>query len=124
MLDANSLTYAALSTPEGEVSSTVTGSAVDIRGFIGNIKVTQDVGTATGTSETLDGKIQDSADGSTGWADVTGATFTQVTDSDDVQSISVETRATKRYIRYVGTIAGSTPTFDLGVSLVGYTDTV
>lgn len=123
MLDANSLTYSTLFAPDVE-TSTITGSAVDTRGFVGNTKVTQDVGTVGGTSPTLDGKLQDSADGSTNWADISGATFTQVTASDDVQSISVETRAHKRYIRYVGTIAGTSPTYDIGVSMVGFVDTV
>lgn len=100
-------------------TSTVTGSAVDIRDYTGRIKVLQLVGTVSGTSPTLDGKIQDSADGSTGWADVTGATFTQVTASNSSQSIGVDTRACKRYIRYVGTIAGTSPSFMVGASFIG-----
>lgn len=100
-------------------TSTVTGSAVDIRDYVGRIKVLQLVGTVSGTSPTLNGKIQDSADGSTGWADVTGATFTEVTASNSSQSIGVDTRACKRYIRYVGTIAGTSPSFMVGASFVG-----
>lgn len=100
-------------------TSTVTGSAVDLQGYQGKLKVMQNVGTVSGTTPTLDGKLQDSADGSTGWADVTGATFTQVTAADSLQSIGVDTRAVKRYVRYVGTIGGTTPSFTMGVTFVG-----
>ncbi|MEW6304687.1 MAG: hypothetical protein AB1705_14525 [Verrucomicrobiota bacterium] len=112
------LTAASLSAPAAQ-TSTVTGAAVDIRDYHGKLKVMQNVGTVSGTSPTLDGKIQDSADGSTGWADVSGATFTQVTASTNHQSIGVDTRACKRYIRYVGTIAGTSPSFQLAVEFVG-----
>ena len=57
-------------------ASTVTGAAVNLSGYDTPIVIVQSHGTGTGT---LDGKIQDSADGSTGWADVTGATFSQST---------------------------------------------
>lgn len=100
-------------------TSTVTGSAVDLIGYIGKAVVIQNVGTVSGTSPTLDGKIQDSDDGSTGWADVSGVTFTQVTASNSFQQAVIDTRATKRYVRYVGTIAGTTPSFTMGVELIG-----
>lgn len=106
-------------TVSGTATSTITGAAVDVREYVGGMKVVQAVGTVAGTTPTLDGKIQDSADGSTGWADVTGATFTQVTASTNNQMIEVQARASKRYIRYVGTIAGTSPDFDVAVIVVG-----
>lgn len=96
-------------------TSTVTGAAVDMIRGDGRCFAIQTVGTVSGTTPTLDGKIQESADGSTGWTDVTGATFTQVTASTNLQVISF-TR-TKRFLRYVGTIAGTTPSFALAVVL-------
>ena len=124
MLDANSLTHYDLVIPNAE-SDDVTGSAVDISGAIGNLKITQQIGTVGGTSPTYDGKIQDSADGSTDWTDVSGATFAQVTDSSDEtsSSISVESRLCRRYIRYVGTSGGTSPTVEIAVSAVAFTDT-
>jgi hypothetical protein len=80
--------------------------------------IVQDVGTVSGTTPTLDGKIQDSADNSA-FADVTGYTFTQVTASTSLQSLNVDTRKVRRYIRYVGTIAGTTPSFSMDVVAVG-----
>lgn len=95
-------------------ASTVTGSAVDLTGYDAPLAIIQSHGTGTGT---LDGKIQDSADGSTGWADVSGATFTQRTTTAAVDVISLDPRAVKRYIRYVGTIV--TGPQNVGVVAVG-----
>lgn len=100
-------------------TSTVTSSAVDVRGYKGGLVVEQLVGAVSGTSPTLDGKLQESADGSTGWTDISGATFTQVTASDSFQKIGVDVRQTRGYVRYVGTIAGTTPSFTMGVVLLG-----
>lgn len=99
-------------------TTTVTTSAVDLRTYKGVAKILQTVGVVSGTTPTLDGKIQQSADGSTDWLDITGATFTQVTASDSYQSIGVDLRKTRGYIRYVGTIAGTTPSFTMGVSVI------
>ncbi len=95
-------------------ASTVTGSAVDLTGYDAPIVVVQSHGTGTGT---LDGKIQDSADGSTGWADVSGATFTQSTTTADVKSLVLWPASIKRYIRYVGTIV--TGPQNVGVVAIG-----
>jgi hypothetical protein len=99
-------------------TATVTSSGVDLKEYTGNVMIVQDVGTVSGTTPTLDGKIQDSADNSA-FADVTGYTFTQVTASTSLQSLNVDTRKVRRYIRYVGTIAGTTPSFSMDVVAVG-----
>ena len=84
-------------------ASTVTGSAVNLMtpDIDGLMEITQNIGAVTGS---ITGKIQDSADGSTGWADLTGATFTQVSSANNTQRIVIDARATRGYIRYVGTI--------------------
>jgi hypothetical protein len=94
-------------------TSTVTGSAGDLLAGDGRCFAIQQVGTVSGTSPTLDGKIQESADGSTNWTDITGATFTQVTASTNNQAITFD--RTKRYVRYIGTIGGTSPSFALAV---------
>ncbi len=115
----NELNVVELLVPDS-ITATATGSAVDIQGYQGKLKATQHAKQGTGTNPTLNGKIQDSADGSTGWADIAGETFTEVTDSADaIEAIGVDTRACKRYIRYVGTLAGTNPVFDVGASFVG-----
>lgn len=100
-------------------TSTVTTTAVDLRQYKGGLIVEQLVGAVSGTSPTLNGKLQTSADGSTGWTDITGATFTQVTASDSFQKIGIVENQTLGYVRYVGTIAGTTPSFTMGVVLLG-----
>jgi hypothetical protein len=75
----------------------------------------------SGSSPTLDVKIQDSATGSSGWADytpnvifangdttVTTAKFPQVT-TDGIYKMDVDLSAAKRYIRFVKTVGGSSP---------------
>src|SRR5262245_48321618 len=95
------------------VTSTVTGSAGDLQTGDGRCFAIQQVGTMTGTSPTIAGKIQESADGSTGWADVAGATFTTVTNNDNVQAITFD--RTQRYVRYVGTVTGTSPSIPVAV---------
>ena len=99
-------------------TATVTGTGFDVSAYNGNITFVQAIGTVSGTTPTLDGKIQDSADDSS-YADVSGATFTQVTASTNVQSLNVDTRSVRKYLRYVGTIAGTTPVFNSFVMAIG-----
>lgn len=99
-------------------TSTVTTSAVDVRQYKGGMVIQQLVGVVSGTTPTLNGKLQTSADGSTGWTDISGATFTEVTATDNMQKIGVNVRNTSGYVRYVGTIAGTTPSFTMGVVLL------
>ena len=103
-----------------QVTSTSNGSGVDIRDYVGLAMVILDAGAATaGTSPTLDVKLQESSDDST-YSDISGATFTQVTDSAaSHQTLRLDLKPLKRYIRVVATVGGtSTPTFAYGVTMV------
>jgi hypothetical protein len=87
-------------------TAAATGTGVDISKYEGDLMVSQIVGVITGT---LNGKLQQCDDaGGTGAADITGATFTEVTTSNDnpnVQKITVPAGSlTKPFLRYVGTI--------------------
>jgi len=104
-------------------TSTVTATGVDISGYKGGLIVQQLVGVVSGTTPTLDGKLQGSPDNST-WTDISGATFTQVTATDSFQKIGVDARVVGKYLRYVGTIAGTTPSFTMGVVLLGQKERV
>lgn len=107
--------------PVATVTSTSTGSGIDVRDYVGRIAVILDSGAASaGTSPTLNVKIQSSADNST-FADISGATFTQVTDAAaSFQQIAIDVDSTARYIRAVGTVGGtSTPTFTYSVTGYG-----
>lgn len=96
-------------------TTTFTGTGVDVKKHEGDVAVILDVGAVSGTTPTLDGKIQDSADGSTDWQDVSGATLTQVTAANASQKIAVDLNKARQFIRFVGTIAGTTPSFTFGV---------
>jgi hypothetical protein len=99
-------------------TATVTGTGVDCISTDGPMCAIQDIGTVSGTSPTWDGKIQESDASGSGYEDITGAVFTQVVASTNIQCIQFQ--RTKRYVRYVGTIGGSsTPTFGLDVILLG-----
>lgn len=100
-------------------TSTFTGAAYDVRDFVGRVRVVQ-FSAAASAGDTLDGKIQDSPDGTTGWADLTGATFTQVTAAaDGHEAIAFEASAAKPFIRYVGTVAGASPSWPFGATVIG-----
>jgi hypothetical protein len=82
-------------------TAAATGAAVDLNEYDAPVVIVQSHGTGTGT---LDGKIQDSADGSTDWQDVSGAAFTQSTTAADVKKLVINPKSVRRYIRYLGTI--------------------
>jgi hypothetical protein len=103
-------------------TSTLTGTGVDISNYTGPMHVIMQSSAATaGTSPTLAVKLQDSDVLGSGYADVTGATFTGLTDAADAtQMITIHPDALKKYIRVVGTIGGTaTPTFGFGVIALG-----
>jgi hypothetical protein len=102
-------------------TAAATGSAVNLltNDYEGSIEVTQSVGAVTGT---IDGKIQDSADGSTDWQDLAGATFAQVGSANNVQRIRIGAQQTRGHIRYVGTIV--TGPAVVGVTASGIKKTV
>ena len=111
------LTSFALS-PADSKTATANGTGVDISSYIGQLMIIleSEIGT---TGDTLDVKIQDSPDNSA-WTDVTGATFTQVTDAALAhESIRLETRGVAKWIRTVSTIAGASPVFVYAVIAVG-----
>ncbi len=94
------------------LTSTLTGTGGDFINGEGRFAALQLIGTVAGTSPSLTGKIQESSDNSS-FTDVTGATFTAVTASENVKAISFV--RTKRYLRYVGTVTGTNPSFPIAV---------
>lgn len=98
-------------------TATANGTGVDCRALRGRALVILDSAAGTGTTPTLDVKLQDSADNSS-FADITGATFTQVTNAASLQSIAVNLDGARRYVRAVSTIAGTTPSFTYSLNMV------
>lgn len=95
-------------------TSTFNSTSLDTQSYEGDLLITEDVTTVSGTAPTLDGKIQDSADDSA-FADVAGYTFTQRTATGAPATVRVDKRKVRRYVRYVGTLGGTAPSFALAV---------
>ncbi|MEY2409068.1 MAG: hypothetical protein QOF48_1738 [Verrucomicrobiota bacterium] len=108
------LTVTALVQP-GNKTTTQTSAALDIIDYEGDLLVLQSVGTLT--AGTCAGTIEDSADGATGWAAVSGATFAAVA-ANQLQELKLDKRSCKRYVRYVGTLAGG-PDMNMAVIIAG-----
>lgn len=104
--------------PSAARTATANGTGVDLQQYSGDVAVVLDSAAGTGTSPTLDVKLQDSADNST-FADITSATFTQVTGTAAQQKIVINKDAAKRYVRAVATIGGTSPSFTFSVNAVG-----
>lgn len=72
----------------------------------------------TGTTPTLDAKVQTTPDGGTTWFDLPSTSFTQVTGGGaSKQALKIENAGTR--IRVAVTIGGTTPSFNVGIYAVG-----
>jgi hypothetical protein len=101
------------------ISATDTGAAVDVRSYTGNGYISLISSATGGAGQTSTVKIQDSDDGSTGWAD-TGVVFTAVDNTAaSVQDQYVSLDGFRRYVRAVNTLAGSSPTVTYAVTMRG-----
>jgi hypothetical protein len=69
--------------------------------------------TASGTSPSY--QWQQSADGSTGWADVVGAAFTSVTAGPSAQRLAFNVGACRGIVRLSITVSGASAAYDVGV---------
>jgi hypothetical protein len=103
-------------------TSTVTGDAVDIQGYIKNRQlkaVASALWTAAGDSdETLAITMEESdTTVASDFAAITGAAFTAFDDSAAAFA-EMHFRTDKRYIRAVATLAGTTPSFTFGVAVI------
>ena len=121
LLNALALATSAALATAARRTSTLTGTAVDVLEYEGVALVLLNTAAGTGTTPTLDVKLQHSDDNST-FSDVTSGAFSQVTDvagTAGVKVMKVNVADLKRYMRVLGTIAGTTPSFDFGVEFVG-----
>lgn len=108
--------------PQAAAAGAINGTAIDRLGFQSAVLHGR-TGAATGTptSQTYDLKLQDSADGTTGWADIAGSAITQITAVNTEAEKDVNLSGAKRYVRAVGTVAfvgGTTPTLLVASALV------
>jgi len=89
------------------------GDSVDTQGYNSAAAILE-VGAVSGTTPTLNVKIQESDDASA-WYDVSNATFTQVTAANNSQILRIEGLSTsrRRYLRAAATLGGTSPSFDV-----------
>lgn len=107
--------------PAARRTTTLTGTGIDLLDYEGVALVLLNTSAGTGTTPTLDVKLQHSDDDST-YADVTSGAFSQITsvaETAGVKVMKLNASDLKRYLRVIGTIAGTTPSFDFGVEFVG-----
>ena len=119
MFNAHILSLASLFATAAVIVTT-NGAAVDVQNFLGLVKIVLDSTAGTGTAPTLDIKLQDSADGTTGWTDISGAVFAQVTNAAaSLQSIGLDIEGARKFIRGVATLTGTSPSFTFSLNLLG-----
>lgn len=106
-----------------ERTADLDGTPIDTQDYEGQALAILNSGAASaGTNPTLDCKLQDCDTDDGTFADITGATFTQVTDAAAlVEAISFNVSGCKRYVKLVGTLGGTdTPTFAYGGEFMGF----
>ncbi len=107
--------------PAAVTATGTLGQSVDLQGFQGRVLLLIALGAVTGTTPTLDLKVQDSADNSS-FADATTAiTLAQLVTASaaKVFALAVDVRSVRRYIKLYGTAGGTTPSFTMSVAVVG-----
>ena len=106
--------------PTAVVTASANGAAIDLKNYIGITALILDSSAGTGTTPTLDNKIQDSDDGITFADIVPPVAFAQVTSGGaSQQRIALNADGARRYVRLVSTVAGTTPSFTYSVNLLG-----
>ncbi len=121
----NEVTLAAMANPAAVTATAALGSSVDLLGYQGKVKICLAIGAITGTTPTLDIKVQDSADNST-FADLASpVAFGQKTNqTNSVDSVAIDTRACRRYVKLYATAGGTTPSFTLSAVAIGQKQTI
>jgi hypothetical protein len=101
-------------------AATATGSAIDLRDYVGDVKFVLSTSAGGGADHTLDVKLTECATSGGNYTDISGAEFAQVTNAaDSTEAISISADSTARYVKAVATIAGTEPTFDMALVAVG-----
>ncbi len=73
------------------------------------------VGAVTGTSPTLDAKVQESATQGGTYTDIAGAAFAQITNANHALHLNARVTPAKPFQRVVLTLGGTTPSFTMAM---------
>ena len=107
---------------QDSAAQAINGAAQDRVGFASCV-VFAASGDATGapTAQAVDVKLQDSADGTTGWTDIAGAAVATLAADDSAAEIDVDLSSARQFVRAVAIVAftgGTAPTIPVAVSLI------
>lgn len=106
--------------PADRTATFAPSSGIDISAYEGLVTIILNSAAGTGTSPTLDVKLQECDTTGGTYTDVSGATYTQVTNAAaSVQKITVNAGDRKKFIALAGTIGGTSPHFITSATLVG-----
>ena len=112
----NEFVYTELLPPAAQ-NATLNGAGVDVHLFMA-AAIELHVGAVTGTTPTLNVKVQDSADNAT-FADLaTPLAFAQIIAAQTPTILQLDTRNVRQYVRLVATIGGTTPVFPCSAFLI------
>ena len=101
------------------VTSTATSGSIDLLEYDGDVLLILDSAAGGGSSPTLDIKLTECATPGGTYTDLSGATFTQVVGAASMQTLTINKDSSKRFIKIVQTIGGSSPTFTFSINLIG-----
>lgn len=101
------------------VVGTANGAAIDRQDFLSCVLHLLNGAVSGSDTFTADAKLQESADGTTGWTDITGAAVTQSVADDGSEYVDVNLKGVKRYIRaVVVTTTSGTDTLPVSATVV------
>ncbi len=111
-----------IAAPTAAAATNFTGTGVDMSTVANNnCFAIQIVGAVvSGTSGQINGKIQEASTLTGTYADISGAVFTAVSQTTGTQIVDkINFQRTLPFVRYVGTITGTTPSLSLDVIFGG-----
>lgn len=100
-------------------TGTTNGTGQDVSNLEGSAIAILDVTAESGTSPTLDVKLQESDTVGGTYTDVALGAFTQVTTVSGLQKLAVDVTITKKFLRGAGTAGGTSPVYGWGLQLLG-----
>lgn len=112
-------------TAPGRITADGNGAAVDVGRLHGKALLVIQASATEESDDTFTGKLQTSADGSTNWTDVAGASATSVTNAAaSHQTKEIDADGLAQYVRWVDDVGGTTPAVTRAVVIVGHRERV
>jgi len=95
------------------------GLSMNTTGYVGGVLFLVNAKCDSGTTPTLNVKVQTANATDSTFADVTGKTMTEITSNDTIRSVNVSARLLKKWTRLVFTVAGTTPKYVVSGVMIG-----